>query len=176
MLTDTTFLKNGGYEADLYSKVITFIGFNNVNRNAMSSVREYLYSENFDKNIFMNSIKEESDPLELSAKLALLKFFVKVDEWDREKSNDERVCTKSDLNDCYEVALTLGEEIVETASGSSNKKHAEFAKIIELLFSIYEFGKGSKENNNRLNNLFAACYQHIDLDRANRQILDTFYD
>jgi len=65
-------LQNGGYEHALYSKVLSFIGFKKVNREAQEAVKEYLHSEKFDKDAFLTSIKEESSPMELSAKLHLL--------------------------------------------------------------------------------------------------------
>lgn len=105
-------LNGSDYEKILYSKVLSFIGYDKVNPSAFKAVREYLSSEDFDKEAFMSYIKDESDIIELKVKLDLLKFFIKA-----EKSDDEKtdcVCTQADLDECIEQTLALAEEIVAT--------------------------------------------------------------
>lgn len=142
----------------------------------MSSVRDYLYSEEFDKDKFITSIKEESDPLELKVKLELLKFFVKVDKWDTEKSDTERICTQADIEDCVEVALSLSEEIIATKASKMTKRDKDLSRISELLLSLWEISPSKKGYVNRFNEVFKECFAQITLQRAHRQILDHFYE
>jgi len=173
-LKDTSLLSNSDYEKDLYSKTLNFIGYDKVNRDAMTSVREYLYSEDFDKVKFIAAIKEESDPLELKVKLELLKFYVKVDRWDMEKSDSERICTQADIDECVEVALSLSEEIIATIATKVTKKDKDLSRVSELLLSLWEITPSKKGYVFRFNEVFKECFAQMPLQRAHRQILDHF--
>lgn len=168
------------YQKDLYRKVLSFIGYQNVNRNAQVAVKAYLYSEDFDKTAFINSIREEGDALELKTKMEQLKLFYKVDSKKSEDAADveggEQIISKDELWAAIEQCITLAEEISVGNEEKKGKMKVDLTRVTELLLGNWEDCPLKKDYANRLNEVFKTCYEQIPVQRASRQILDTFYE